>query len=105
MGQHESIEDLEMLDDIQAYDEAKARNDEYFPIELVDRLIDGENSVRVFREYRGMTCEELAGAAGLELGTIEAAEADLPAVSEETLARIAALRLELEDLTASAEAE
>ena len=67
------IEELEMLEDIRAYDEAKAAANEYFPLELVTRLAAGENSVRVFREYRGMSREVLAAVSGLDVGAIEAA--------------------------------
>ena len=96
------VDDLEMLDDIRAYDAAKVANDEYFPMELVNRLTSGENSVRVFREYRGLTPEALAKASGLQPEIVYAAEADLRMVSERALVQIAeALRLELEDLTAS----
>ena len=98
------IEDLEMLDDIRAYDAAKAANDEYLPMELVKWLTGGENSVRVFREYRGLTQEALAKASGVEPEVIYAAEADLRSVPESALVQVAeALRLELEDLTASCE--
>ena len=96
------VDDLEMLDDIRAYDAAKVANDEYFPMELVNRLTSGENSVRVFREYRGLTPEALAKVSGLQPEIVYAAEADLRTVSERALVQIAeALRLELEDLTAS----
>lgn len=56
------IGDAEMLDDIRAYDAAKSRKEEAFGAEVADRVIDGENPIRVFREYRGLTQEELAKA-------------------------------------------
>lgn len=55
--------EAEMLDDIRAYDAAKARKDELFPKPVADRLIDGENPIRVFREHRGLTQAQLATAA------------------------------------------
>ena len=41
--------------DIVAYDVAKKRNEESFPLGVVDRLIGGENPLKAFREYRGLT--------------------------------------------------
>jgi DNA-binding XRE family transcriptional regulator len=35
------------------------------PAEIVDRMIDGENKFRVWREHRGMSAKELAEATGL----------------------------------------
>ena len=59
------LEDSEMLADIKAYDEAKARNEEFFPATVVQRItIDGENPLKVWREYRGLTQEQLATAVG-----------------------------------------
>ena len=40
------------------------------PKEFVDRLADGENALRVFREWRGLTQVELATATGLSQGHI-----------------------------------
>lgn len=52
------VEETEMLDDIRAYDEAKAElkrgDDELIPWEISVRLIEDENRVRVCREYRGL---------------------------------------------------
>ena len=96
------IEELEMREDVRAFDEAQVSNSEYFPMELVSRLLDGENGVKVFREHHGMTVAELATAAGLDLAQVEAAEADVQTVPSPVLERLAtALRLEVDDLTAA----
>jgi len=34
--------------------------EEVFPSEVTNRLIDGENSIKVFRDYRGLTQAQLA---------------------------------------------
>jgi hypothetical protein len=51
---------------VRACDEAKRRlaagEDELIPAEFVNRMIDGENKVRVWREYRGLTIKALARA-------------------------------------------
>jgi DNA-binding XRE family transcriptional regulator len=60
----ESVEDIE---DVALYDKAKA-NDSGFriPHEIVTRtLVEGENAVKVWREYRGLTLELLASSANI----------------------------------------
>ncbi len=60
------VDDAEMLADVKAYDEAKASlergEDELIPLELTRRRIAGENTVKIWREYRGLTQEALAKA-------------------------------------------
>ncbi|MEA5535562.1 helix-turn-helix transcriptional regulator [Crocosphaera sp. XPORK-15E] len=59
------LEDSEMLADIQVYDKAKNREEESFPLDLVERIsICGENPLKVWREYRHLTQEQLAEAIG-----------------------------------------
>ena len=53
------------LSDEALYDEAKAESGEFFPAEVVDRLLAGESPIRVYRTYRGMTQKQLAEAAGI----------------------------------------
>jgi DNA-binding XRE family transcriptional regulator len=52
-----------MTDDM-AYDEAKQRlargEDELIPLELIERRLAGENPMKIWREYRGLTQEALA---------------------------------------------
>ena len=52
-----------MVSDETLYDEAKAEAGEFFPVEVVDRLLAGESPIRVYRTYRGMTRKQLAEAA------------------------------------------
>jgi DNA-binding XRE family transcriptional regulator len=40
-------------------------DEEGFPDDIVGKLLDGVNPIKVFREYRGMTQAELAGKAEL----------------------------------------
>jgi DNA-binding XRE family transcriptional regulator len=66
-----SPEDFEDMMDIIAYDETKVRKDEeLFPIELTERLINGENALRIYREYRGFTQTQLAAKVNLTQATI-----------------------------------
>lgn len=71
------IEDYERLlelaedrADILAAERAEERRlagEEYVPAEMVNRILDGENPVRVWRQYRGMTLEQLAKAVGFSV--------------------------------------
>ena len=67
-----SPEDFEDMMDIIAYDETKVKKDEeeLFPIELTERLINGENALRIYREYRGFTQAQLAAEINLTQATI-----------------------------------
>jgi DNA-binding XRE family transcriptional regulator len=57
----EMQERLEELEDIKAYTEVKSRDEENLPMELVEKLLLGEESkIRIFREYRKYNLTELA---------------------------------------------
>ena len=43
----------------------RSRTDEVFPADFVNRLFDSENKLRVWREYRGFSAQDLAQAAGI----------------------------------------
>nr|WP_298689546.1 helix-turn-helix transcriptional regulator [uncultured Dongia sp.] len=62
----EVAEDIADATDARAVIEGvRAGTIETFPGELVGRLIAGENPVRIFREFRGMTGEQLAAKVGI----------------------------------------
>ncbi len=85
--------------DILAFDEAKKRGAEYFPKELVDRLIAGENRLRIYREYRGLTQAALADASGVSRDMIAMIETGKKTGSVATVKKLArALEVDLEDL-------
>lgn len=58
------IEILEDARDIADAKEIAARIErgegEYFPSEVINAILDGENKIKIFREYRGITQEALA---------------------------------------------
>ncbi len=60
----ELIEQAEMLQDIRDYDELKAGitngTIELLPDEVVRAILDGENPIRIWREYRGLNQQELS---------------------------------------------
>jgi ribosome-binding protein aMBF1 (putative translation factor) len=85
----------EMLDDIAAYDLAKSRlasgQDEMIPADMVNRLIDGENPVRVWRKHRGLSLAELAQRAKLSesyLSQIETGQRKGPVDKLQSLAAV-----------------
>lgn len=72
------------------YDEAKTDGGEFFPAEVMDRLLAGENPIRVYRTYRRMTQKELAAAAGINPVYLSQIETGKRAGSLKTLAAVAA---------------
>ena len=91
--------DSEMLDDIRAYDAAKTRKEEAFPSEVAARLVAGEHPIRVFRDYRGLTQEQLAKTAGIARAYVAELEAGRKQGSVSVLRAIsAALKLDLDDI-------
>ena len=94
---------LEELQDIADCNEIKARIDrgkgEYFPASVVDALLDGENAIKTFREYRGLTQAELAEKADLSVVMIKKLESGATCGSIKTIKAIAsALNLTVDDL-------
>ena len=64
------VQDAEMLQDISDYDEAKQaieEGEELVPSHITFAILDGENPIKVWREYRGLTQQALADAAGVTL--------------------------------------
>jgi len=72
------MEDAEMLADVKAYDAAKAGledgSDELVPLEITERRLRGEPVLRIWREYRGLTREQLAKKAKVSRALIAAIE-------------------------------
>jgi DNA-binding Xre family transcriptional regulator len=76
------------------------RDQERVPIAVVDRLIAGENPVRVWREYRRHSLRQLAERAGVGIGYLSQIENGERKGTVETLKKIAAaLDVDLDDLT------
>ena len=65
------MENLEMAQDIQEYDSAKAAlergEDELIPSEVVYAILDGANAIKTWREYRMLSQPELAEKAGISV--------------------------------------
>jgi len=72
------MEDAEMLADVRSFDAARKAYDagveEAIPSEVVDRLLDGDHPVRVWREYRSVSAAELAKACGVSAAAVSQIE-------------------------------
>jgi DNA-binding XRE family transcriptional regulator len=85
------VEEAEMLQDIRAYDDAKkatAEGEELIPSEVTYKILDGANPVRVWREYRGLTPEQLAEAAAISAADLSQIESSKRGASADVLAAI-----------------
>ena len=88
-----------ILSDEEHYDRAIADNSESFPIEVVDQLLAGQNPISVYRNYRGLTQNELAAAAGINTVYLSQIETGKRTGSAKTLAALAkALQVTVDDL-------
>ena len=96
------VEEIERLQDARALDEAMRALDEgeeLIPSEVVDSLLEGQNPIRVWRGYRGLTQRELAEAAGISVSYLSQLESGKRKGTTEVLTAIArALRVSLEDV-------
>ncbi len=76
-----------------------AGEEELVPSEIVDRILAGENRIRVWREHRGMKATELAEAVGVSQGFLSQLETGKREGSVTVLKAIAtALKVDLDDL-------
>ena len=92
-------DEADEAEDIAAYDAAKRRNEDSFPLEVVDRQIAGGSPLKVFREYRGLTQSTLAKNVGTSAAYLSQIETGRRAGSVKLLRRLAdALGVELDDL-------
>lgn len=96
---------MELAEDraeIAAYDAAMRaieEGEELIPSEVVDRLINGENRIKVWREHRGLSQKELADLAEVKQSAIAMLETGARTGTVETLQRIArALQVDLDDV-------
>ena len=87
------------LSDEELFDLAHKSGEEYLPAELVHRVLDGENPIKAYREYRRLTQKDLAEKVGLNPVYISQIETGKRVGSTRTLGKIAkALEVDLDDL-------
>lgn len=104
------LANAEMLVDLVAYDAAKRAlangEEELIPAAVVDRLLAGDNPIRVWRELRGLTSAQLAIACSVSAAAISQLEAGKRQPSVALLKKLAAaLCVNLDQLLAGAEEE
>ena len=92
-----------MFDDIRDYDAAKAAlekgEDELIPSEVVFAILDGKNPVKVWREYRRLTQQQLADTAGISKPYLSQIETGKRTWTPEVLSAIArALNISLDEI-------
>jgi DNA-binding XRE family transcriptional regulator len=102
------VAEAEMLQDIQDYDKTRlalaSRDEELIPSEVTYALLDGENPIRVWREYRGLTQQQVAETAGISKPYLSQLESGRRQGTTEVLVGIArALQVTLDDLVGSDE--
>lgn len=94
------LDQLEELQDAKAIRAARSSKEERIPKEIADRILDGENEIKVFREYRGLTQQQLANKAKISRNYLSMLETGKRTGTMEifkTLAKI--LHLSVDDLT------
>lgn len=100
------LEAAEMLRDVRNYDEVKAAlargEEELVPAAITDALLAGENPLRVWREYRELTQQQVAAEAGISKSYLSQLESGQRKGTTEVLRAIArVLNVSLDDLVAS----
>lgn len=93
----------ESAEDLATYDRVKRQlatgEDEMIPSEVADRLLAGENPIRVWREHRGLTAAALAAKADIGQGFLSQIETGKRDGTVGTLMKVAAaLRVSIDDL-------
>jgi DNA-binding XRE family transcriptional regulator len=96
------LEQLEDQDDERIASSAEERRiagEEYVPIEVLDRLLAGDHPLKVWREFRGLSQDALANAAGLTKVSVSCIETGKNIGRVTTLRRFAdILDVEMDDL-------
>lgn len=94
------IQTLENIEDIEAIEIASENTSERFPLELVEKIASGENAIKVFRDYRGLSQVELANRAGVSRQYMSQIESGERIGTARLLKKIAtALSIDLDDIT------
>jgi DNA-binding XRE family transcriptional regulator len=98
------IEQAELLEDIRDFDAISAAiergDEELIPADVVNAILDGQNPVKVWREHRGLTQQQLADAVQISKPYLSQIETGKRSGTTDVLAAIAkALDVSLEQIT------
>jgi len=101
------IEQAELLEDIRDFDEISAAiergDEELIPAEVVNAILDGRNPIKVWREFRGLTQQQLANVVRISKPYLSQIEAGKRTGTTDVLAAIAkALDVSLEQVASTA---
>ena len=99
----ELVEQAELLEDIRDFDRISAAinngKEELIPSEVVYAILDGDNPIKVWREYRELTQQQLADAAGISKPYLSQIETGKRTGTTEILSAIAkALDVSLDEI-------
>ncbi len=102
--QFERLRDAaELAEDAERARSVLERDEERIPIEIVDRLIEKENPIRVWRDHRGLTQRQLATEVGINAAYLSQIETGRRGGSSKVLRAIAnALGVDLDDVVPDA---
>lgn len=94
---------LEDIDDIQDFDAITAAlkdgSEEFLPADMVNRILNGESTVKVWREHRKLSQKELSEKSGVRASMLSQIETGKKSGSIDTLKKLAtALNIDLDDL-------
>ena len=97
------VEQAEMLDDVHSYDEVKnsiaSGNEELIPASVVNALADGENPIKVWREYRELTQQKIAEEIGISIPYVSQLETGKRKASIDVMKKLALLlKVDIDDL-------
>jgi DNA-binding XRE family transcriptional regulator len=97
------FEQAELLEDIRAFDEFSAAiergEEEWIPAEVVHAILEGKNPIKVWREYRDLTQQQLASMAGISKPYLSQLETRKRTGTTDVLSAIAkALNVSLEQV-------
>ncbi len=97
------VEKAEMAQDVQDFDSAKAAlehgDEELIPSEVIYALLEGENPIKVWREYRGLSQQDIAEKAGISVPYLSQLETNKRKGSLGVLSAIAkVLKVSLESI-------
>jgi len=96
------LEDAEMLQDIQDYEAAKKAIDsgeELIPSQVTYAILDGQNPIKVWREHRNLSQQQLADMVVISKAYLSQIETGKRTGTAEVLGNIAkALELTLDDI-------
>src|SRR5215207_568326 len=100
------IEQAELLEDIRDFDEISAAiergDEELIPAEVVNAILDGQNPIKVWRQYRELTQQQLADIVRISKPYLSQIETGKRTGTTEVLAAIAkALNVSLEQVAST----